>query len=166
MFGALAEGPFRGAVRMQTSKTKRVSARPTPKPTVRRPPLSGVRVSTHEVSLHPLHGTPGKGGCPGGEKWRIDYAGMRAGEVFINLIDERPLGQHASIQIFLNLKSQGRGIGRIGYFKACQASSHAVIYAHMRKSNFASCKAAEAAGFIDVTPPGVTQLIMVWIRKS
>ncbi len=85
---------------------------------------------------------------------------MRVGEVYINMIDEPPLGSHASIQIYLNIKSQGRGIGRVGYLKACQQSQHHTIYAHMRKSNTASRRAAEAAGFVDATPPGYSQLIM------
>lgn len=110
-------------------------------------------------------GTRGKGSGPGGEKWRIDVHSTRAGEVFINLIDEPPLGPHASIQIFLNVKSQGRGIGRVAYRKACEASQHDTVYAHMRKSNIASRRAAEEAGFVDVTPSGFIQLIMVR-RKS
>lgn len=41
---------------------------------------------------------------------------------------------------------------------------HDKIYAHMRKSNVASRRAAEEAGFIDVTPPGHVQLIMMRLR--
>jgi hypothetical protein len=118
------------------------------------------------VHLVQLAGTPGKGAGSGGEKWRIDYQGKRAGEVFINVIDDELLGTHASVQIFLNLKSQGLGIGRIGYKKACELSQHAVIYAHMRKSNLASRKAAEAAGFKDATPTGAVQLVLRWQRAQ
>lgn len=117
-----------------------------------------------EVTLVPVRGTPGKGEGPGGEKWRIEVLGARAGEVYINVIDEPPLGLHASLQIYLNIKSQGRGIGRIGYEKACLQSRHDVIYAHMRRSNIASRRAAEAAGFVDATPEGFTQLILRRIR--
>jgi hypothetical protein len=35
----------------------------------------------------------------------------------------------------------------------------------MRKSNVASRRAAEAAGFTDVTPPRHPQLIMRWQRQ-
>jgi RimJ/RimL family protein N-acetyltransferase len=112
----------------------------------------------------PVPGTPGKGSGMGGGKWRIEVGGTRAGEVFINVIDEPPLGVHASIQIYLNIKSQGRGIGRVAYLKACQLSQHDTIFAHMRKSNASSRRAAEVAGFVEATPPGYNQLIMKWQR--
>ena len=118
------------------------------------------RVEAVDVTLVAAPGTPGKGSGVGGEKWRIEVGGVRAGEVFINLIDEPPLGAHASIQIYLNIKSQGRGIGRVAYLKACQLSQHNTVYAHMRKSNVPSRHAAEAAGFVDATPIGYNQLIM------
>jgi RimJ/RimL family protein N-acetyltransferase len=92
--------------------------------------------------------------------------GKRAGTTFINMIDEPPVGKHPSIQIFLNRANQGRGIGRVGYRKACEGSAHDVIYAHMRKSNVASRRAAEAAGFQDITPPDHSQLIMMWKRAG
>ena len=119
------------------------------------------KVQNEDVLLVPVAGTPGKGKGSGGEKWRIDVAGMRAGVVYINVIDDPLIGRHASIQIYLNIKSQGRGIGRLGYLKACQLSQHPTIYAHMRKSNIASRRAAEAADFVDATPRGYGQLIMV-----
>jgi hypothetical protein len=119
------------------------------------------KVQSQDVLLIPVAGTPGKGKGPGGEKWRIDVAGVRAGVVYINVIDDTLIGQHASIQIHLNIESQGRGIGRLGYLKASQLSQHSTIYAHMRKSNIASRRAAEAAGFVDATPPGYAQLILV-----
>ncbi|MGI9213250.1 MAG: GNAT family N-acetyltransferase [Methylococcaceae bacterium] len=119
------------------------------------------KVQYEEVTLIPVKGTPGRGSGPGGEKWRIEVEKVQAGMVYINVIEDSVIGKHASIQIFLNLKSQGRGIGRIGYLKACELSQHATIYAHMRKSNIASRRAAEAAGFIDATPEGYRQLILV-----
>jgi len=152
---------------VSTSKpaTRKAPKRPTPKPRARKVLPSTERVSRSDVQLVSVPGTPGKGAGPGGEKWRIDYLGQRAGEVFINVIDEAPVGKHASIQIYLNAKSQGKGIGRLGYELACRASQHSVIYAHMRKSNLASRKAAEAAGFVDATPPEVVQLLMKWTRR-
>lgn len=104
------------------------------------------------------------GGGPGGEAWRVTVGGKSAGRVFINRIDEPPFGPHASIQIFLNVDSQGRGIGRLGYRRACEASAYDTIYAHMRKSNIASARAAEEAGFVDATPAGANQKVMVWHR--
>ena len=151
-------------VRAATASKRRRPARATPKPRPVKPRTDEPKVSVGDVHLVSVAGTPGKGQGTGGEKWRIEVGGARAGEVYINVIDEPPLGRHASLQIYLNIKSQGRGIGRIGYAKACQLSSHETIYAHMRRSNVASRRAAEAAGFMDATPPGFTQLILRWTR--
>ena len=114
----------------------------------------------------PSKGTPKRGGGPGGEAWAIEADGERAGTVFINLIEEPPIGKHASLQIFLNRESQGRQIGRLAYRAACDASVYNVVYAHMRKSNIASRRAAEEAGFADVTPAGHSQLIMKHVRRE
>ena len=154
-----------------TAKSARASkrrrpARETPKPRLVKPRTAQPKVSAGEIRLVSVAGTPGKGKGPGGEKWRIDVGGVRAGEVYINVIDEPPIGRHASLQIHLNIKSQGRGIGRVGYAKACQLSAHEIIYAHMRRSNVASRRAAEAAGFVDATSPGFTQLILRWVRPK
>jgi hypothetical protein len=147
-------------------KSNRRCTRETPKPRLVKPKPNLPRVTDPEVTLLQVSNTPTKGSGVGGEKWRIEVGGIRAGEVYINVIDEPPLGYHASIQIYLNIKSQGRGIGRIAYLKACLCSRHDTIYAHMRKSNIASRRAAEAAGFIDATPHGYNQLIMMRERIS
>ena len=141
-------------------KKSRRPARPTPKPlpVKARSPLGPI--APEDIQLVRTKGTPGRGGDPGGEAWKIEAAGQRAGIVFINLIDELPIGPHASIQIFLNQRHQGRQVGRVAYRAACEASENDVIYAHMRKSNIASRRAAEAAGFKDVTPSNHAQLIM------
>lgn len=89
-----------------------------------------------------------------------------AGDIFINWIDEAPLGEHASIQIYLNRANQGRKIGRVAYRLAAEGSPYDVVYAHMRKSNIASARAAEEAGFIDATTQGVSQRLMIWRRSS
>lgn len=134
--------------------------RGTPKPRLVKPKPGETKVAEEDVLLFQVSNTPNKGSGDGGEKWRIEVGGVRAGEIYINVIDEPPLGHHASIQIYLNIKSQCRGIGRVAYLKACQSSKHDTIYAHMRKSNIASRRAAEAAGFSDATPIGYSQLIM------
>lgn len=153
-----------GASKAKEALKRPAPKRSTPKPRSVKAALELPKVAREDVQLMPLKPTPGKGSGPGGHKWRIDCRGQRAGEVFINVIDEKPVGEHASIQIFLNAKSQGRGIGRLGYEMACRASQHAVIYAHMRKSNLASRKAAQAAGFVEASLPGMTQLLMKWTR--
>jgi hypothetical protein len=144
----------------------RTPKRPTPKPKVAKPNPTLQKVSPAEVELVPTKGTPGKGGGPGGHSWVIKAGGGRAGVIYINFIDEPPVGKHASIQIFLNQKSQGRGVGRVAYRLASEASRYDEVYAHMRKANVASRRAAEEAGYVDVSPPGFTQLIMKWKRKS
>lgn len=123
------------------------------------------RVKPGDVYLREGKGTKGAGGDPGGRYWHVEVDGKRVGRVFVNLIDEPPFGEHASIQIYLNKTDQGRGIGSVAYRLACEASGYATVFAHMRKSNLASRRAAEAAGFIAVEHPEVRQLIMVWERE-
>jgi RimJ/RimL family protein N-acetyltransferase len=144
---------------------RRKPTRETPKPKTPKKTSSLPRVTDRDVELIRTKGTPERGGGTGGEAWRIMVQSKRAGIVFINFIDEPPIGPHASIQIFLNVASQGRHIGRFGYLLACRQSRYDQIYAHMRKSNVASRRAAEAAGFTDVTPPRHPQLIMRWQRQ-
>ena len=145
---------------------RRHPTRPTPKPRAVRPSMEKLPVTPKDVSLAPMKGGPGRGGGQGGQAWRIDVDGRRAGIVFINFIDELPIGPHASVQIYLNAPSQGRKIGRTAYRMACEASMYDVIYAHMRKSNISSWRAAEEAGFVDATPAGAIQKVMVWRRAS
>lgn len=120
-------------------------------------------ITPNTIKLIRVKGTRERGGNKGGESWRIEANGERAGVVFINLINELPIGEHASIQIFLNKKSQGKQIGRIAYKLAAEASKYDIIYAHMRKSNIASQRAAEKAGFTKIifSP----QLVMVRHRN-
>ncbi len=121
--------------------------------------------SEDELELVPTKGTKGRGGGSDGEAWRIEWNGKRAGQVFINLIEQPLIGKHASIQIHLNLASQGRGIGSLCYQWACERSQYGVIYAHMQKSNIASARAAEKAGFVDETSTQERQKLMVWRRR-
>lgn len=143
-----------------TKSSRRKPTRPTPKPRVPAAPRNRPKVAEGDVELVAKAGRKGKGDGAGGEYWDVIVAGRRAGEVFVNVIDEPPIGRHASLQIFLNKPDQARGIGRIAYRSAAEASSHPLIYLHMRKANVASRIAAEAAGFVDATPSGFTQLIL------
>ena len=135
-------------------------ARPTPKPKVTKPPKGGPKIDEALVAVVSRPGHKDKGDGTEGEYWDVVVDGKRAGEVFVNVIDEPPLGRHASMQIFLNQPDQGKGIGRVAYRKAADASRHDTLFLHMRKSNEASRLAAEAAGFRDVTPPEARQLIL------
>lgn len=156
--------PTKATKKKATFNKRRRPTRPTPKPKAVKRPAVIKLVGSDSVTLVPTKGTMKRGGGPGGQAWRIEVGGKRAGIVFINFIDEPPLGPHASIQIFLNAASQGRQIGRAGYRKACEASQYDEIYAHMRKSNVASARAAAAAGFVDATPKGAIQKTMCWRR--
>lgn len=146
------------AKRPKTIK-RRAPTRPTPKPKEVKPPKGGPKIGEEHVVLVARPGREDKGGGQGGEYWDVEVDGKRAGEVFVNMIDEPPLGRHASLQIFLNLPDQGKGVGRIAYRKAAEVSQHTTLYLHMRKANVASRLAAEAAGFQDASSAGITQLI-------
>lgn len=150
----------------KTPVKRRKPTRATPKPKVVKPPKGGPKIDPAEVRLIEKPGPKDKGDGPGGEYWDVTVAGQRAGEVFVNVIDEPPLGRHASLQIFLNVDQQGKGVGRVAYQMAAEASRHDRIYLHMRKSNLASKLAAEAAGFADASPEGITQLILRRERQT
>lgn len=145
---------------------RRKPTRPTPKPKVAKPPKGGPKIDPSTVELVQRAGPKDKGDGPSGEYWDVMVDGVRAGEVFVNVIDEPPLGKHASMQIFLNSPDQGKGVGRVAYLKAAKASAHDPLYLHMRKSNHASRLAAEAAGFRDAALPGVAQLILKRAKGS
>ena len=148
------------------SAKRRHPTRPTRKPKTVKRSTDKLPVASKDVSLTAIKGGPGRGGGQGGQAWRVDVDGRRAGIVFINFIDDLALGPHASIQIYLNAPSQGRKIGRVAYRMASEASSYNVIYAHMRKSNISSWRAAEEAGFVDATPMDAIQKVMIWRRAS
>ena len=74
------------------------------------------------------------------------------------------MSHHPSLQIYLNKTHQGRGIGSVAYRLACEASGYQKIYAHMRKSNIASRRAAENAGFKIINHIEIRQLSLVWQR--
>jgi RimJ/RimL family protein N-acetyltransferase len=109
-------------------------------------------------------GSKNRGGGLGGSYWHIYENEKRVGNVFINVIDEPPLGTHASIQIHINARCRGKGIGRAAYQLACTQSGHDEVFAYMRKSNLASRKAAEHAGFQVVSEH--PQLTMRWDKSS
>lgn len=127
---------------------------------------SAAPVNPEHIQLVKTKGTKGRGGGPDGEAWRIELDGKRCGIVFINLIDEPPIGKHASLQIYLNKASQGRKIGRLGYAQAAALSRYDTIYAHMQKANVASARAAQEAGFVELEPNAHRQKVMVWRRDT
>ncbi len=147
----------------KTPRRKPTRATPKPKPTVRvsaRP-----AVAAKDVTLI-ARSKPGKdrGGGPGGFAWEIKVGDETAGEVFINRVGEGALKGQAFIEIYLNRDNQGRKIGRVAYRLAAQKSGYDEVHAVMRKSNKASWRAAEEAGFEDATPTGAKQKAMIWRR--
>ncbi|HEV2891155.1 MAG TPA: GNAT family N-acetyltransferase [Frankiaceae bacterium] len=118
------------------------------------------------VRLEEGHGTRTHGGGPGGAFWHIYQGRTRAGSVWINRIDHPSIGEHHSLSIELNRTSRGRGVGREAYRLAAEASGHDELWLHMRKSNIASRRAAEHAGFAVVDVPGERQLVMRWRRRN
>ena len=120
------------------------------------------KVNHKDIVLVRGRGSKNTGGGSGGFFWHIYYKDKKVGKVFINYNVDK---QEPYIQIFVNKNYQGKGIGRIAYKKACEASGYDRIFAEIRKSNIPSIKAAEAAGFVAIgkTPSG--QIKMVWIKK-
>jgi hypothetical protein len=148
----------------QRSRRKATTQRRTPPPpaSIR----SGIRpaVDPDDVRLERGKGSKERGAGPGGGFWHIYVGDIRAGSIYINVIDEPPIGEHASIQIQVNQTWQGRGVGRVAYRLASEASDHDTVYAHMRKSNLASRTAAAHAGYTPIDDESVRQLVMVWKR--
>ena len=154
----------RSSSRRSTARTRRRTRRRVSAAWVPSGPRPAVDPS--DVRLERGAGAPGRGGEPGGSYWRVFVGDASAGTVFINIIDEPPLGQHASIQIKINKNWQGRGVGRRAYRLASEACDHDTVYAHMAKSNIASRKAAEHAGYKLVDDVQIRQLLMKWTRST
>lgn len=105
-----------------------------------------------------------RGGGRGGKYWHIYVGEERVGNVFVNVVDRPPLGEHVELEIQINEAHQGRGIGKVAYRLASEDSGHDVVYARMSKKNVASRKAAEAAGYEIVVDDRIRQLLMRWSR--
>lgn len=98
--------------------------------------------------------------------WHI-YAGkLRAGHIAIKESHSEDLGDHYSVDIHINQRHRGKGIGKSAYKQASVKSGYPVIYAHMRKSNVASQKAAEAAGYTVFPLENGRQLTMKWSAEA
>ena len=117
------------------------------------------------VTLVQGKGSKTSGGGPGGFFWWVYFKDKKAGKVYINKVKESPIGEHASIQIFLNKGSQGKHVGRFAYKKACESSGYQDVYAHIARKNVASERAATAAGFEVMSHLKTPQLLMHWSKK-
>ena len=123
-------------------------------------------IACQDISLQRGKGNSLKGGGSGGCYWHIYVGTNRAGSVYINFIEDLSLGKHGSIHLFINESMRGRHIGRCVYQKACELSPFDIVYAHMRKSNIPSKKAALKAGFVEYPCTGEKQLILKWHRPT
>lgn len=123
-------------------------------------------INKEDVELISGKGSKKSGGGVGGHYWNVFAKGVRAGKIFINWINQEPLGEHASIQIFLNKPSQGKHIGRHAYEMACHSSRYDEVYAYMSKKNLASIRSAKAAGFVQILADTTAQVLMKWTRKK
>ncbi|WP_375444402.1 hypothetical protein [uncultured Fibrella sp.] len=121
-------------------------------------------ISCNQVELRTGRGSKVKGGGPEGHYWHIYVNDKRAGNVYINIIDDERLGRHPSIHLFLNQQMRGKHIGRCVYKIACELSQYDAVYAHMRKSNDASKKAALEAGYSVLQNYNERQLTLIWRR--
>jgi len=148
----------RRARRLSSDRRRRRRCRPPP--TTK--PRECERVSPIAVEMKRGSGSPKAGGMPGGFFWHIYHLGQHVGRVFVNY---HAATGRASIQIFLNRKSQSKGIGRIAYQRACEQCGYPRVYALMKRSNVASQKAANAAGFYEV-PLSTSQVTMLWTKTT
>lgn len=130
----------------------------------RRPSKRLEKVDPGSVRLEAGKGSTDRGGGPGGRYWHIHLGDTRVGHVYINMLDEAPFGEHASIQIHINQTHRGRGIGSVAYRLACEQCGHDEVFATMRKSNIASQRAAAQAGFKVIEDMKIPQLAMRWTR--
>lgn len=101
-----------------------------------------------------------------GKYWHIYMGEQRVGKIYIDYYTDEILGNHPSIDIFINKQFQGQHIGRIAYAMACEQSGLSEIYMHSRKSNTASIKAATDAGFVELHRPEFRQVVMVWKKQG
>ena len=113
------------------------------------------RVSSHDIVL-----IEGKQNQKNLKYWHIYYQTLRVGKVFIAVIREK-----AMITVEINKKYQGMGIGRAAFRKASELSQFDEVFALIRKSNAASIKAVQFAGFhLAGTENG--QLLYKWKRNE
>lgn len=92
-------------------------------------------------------------------KWKIYYKDSLAGKVSIKKSDKPTLDIHVS------KKYRSRGIGSKAIALALKNSDLDKVYAHIRKSNVASIKAARSAGFKESKDAKSRQIIMEWSKK-
>jgi hypothetical protein len=96
--------------------------------------------------------------------WHVFYGGQRAGHVAIACGESGDGCIDASIDVQLNQRSRGRGIGTVAFRRACELSGLREVLASIRKGNTASRLAAERAGFVELHNEPTGELLMIWKR--
>lgn len=95
--------------------------------------------------------------------WRVTHLGKTVGHVSISFV-ARGKAVDSSIDVQLNRKSRGRGIGTIVFLRACELSGLPEVLASIRKGNIASRLAATRAGFVPLESQPSGELLMIWRR--
>ena len=123
---------------------------------------TSLRVFSKDVQLVPGRTTK----IVGGNRlyWHIYHLGKRAGHVSIDCFSREGNGKDTSIDVQLNQRSRGRGIGTVAFRRSCEMSGLPEVLASIRKGNVASRIAAERAGFVPLANQPGEELIMIWRR--
>lgn len=78
--------------------------------------------------------------------WNIFLNDKRVGKVYINFHTDKDCAAYVTVMI--NKDMQGRGIGTQAFQTACLICEYDVVFAELRRSNKASKRALEKAGFV------------------
>jgi RimJ/RimL family protein N-acetyltransferase len=150
------------------------SSQPVRRPTVRRRPSTApkekpfVRSTARRVTPSEVELIPGRTAkIAGGHRlyWRVLCSGESAGHVSINCL-QGGVEVDASIDVQLNRRNRGRGIGTIAFQRACELSGLTEVLASIRKGNIASQIAVERAGFVPLEDERSGELLMIWRRRG
>ncbi|MEO5646241.1 MAG: hypothetical protein ABIO57_04055 [Candidatus Paceibacterota bacterium] len=94
--------------------------------------------------------------------WHIYEGTNRAGYVYVSKSKDELIGEHLSINIFINKNWQRKGIGTIAYIEVPKLVAAKKLYAHMAISNAGSFRAALKAGYKEIISEDFKQRVMVW----
>lgn len=125
-------------------------------------PSAAARVSPESIMFIPMR--PGRKRGVRRVAWRVMHAGQRAGTVAILCHEENGAVVKPSIDVQLNKRSQGRGIGTLAFQRAAELSGFKQVFASIAKKNIASRIAAKRAGFVELAPEASGELVLVWRR--
>ncbi len=122
------------------------------------------RVLPEEVQFRPMRTGRARGMKRIG--WHILHQGKQAGRVSILYCEDYGQVAKASIDVQLNRKSRGRGIGTVAFQRASELSGFPEIFASIAKGNIASRKAAMRAGFFSDPQDPTGEFNLIWRRAQ